>query len=201
MTESSSQASTQDSRQELRLKLRIMRQDIAIQQRRRFDQAIRQHLLQLVESRTASSLAIYWPFDGEPDMIPLCGQLFEKGIEIALPKISEPDHQMEFHLWQPGLALAQNSFGIPEPANSEKRSLAGFAILAMPLVGYDRLGNRLGMGAGYYDRRLKSMRDSPVPLRVGIAYSLQEIGLISQNDWDIPLHGVVNENGWFPFGT
>ena len=69
----------------------------------------------------------------------------------------------------------------------------------MPLVGYDHLGNRLGMGAGYYDRHLESLRNSSLPLRVGIAYSLQEIESLKQNDWDIPLHGVVNENGWFTF--
>ncbi len=48
-------------------------------------------------------------------------------------------------------------------------------MLIMPLVGYDRFGNRLGMGAGYYDRCLEPLRDSSAPLRVGIAYSLQEV--------------------------
>ena len=48
-------------------------------------------------------------------------------------------------------------------------------MLIMPLVGYDRFGNRLGMGAGYYDRCLELLRDSSAPLRVGIAYSLQVV--------------------------
>jgi 5-formyltetrahydrofolate cyclo-ligase len=69
----------------------------------------------------------------------------------------------------------------------------------MPLVGYDRFGNRLGMGCGYYDRCLESLRDLAAPLRVGIAYSLQEIDPLDKNTWDIPLHGVVNERGWFTF--
>jgi 5-formyltetrahydrofolate cyclo-ligase len=69
----------------------------------------------------------------------------------------------------------------------------------MPLVGYDHLGNRLGIGSGYYDRHLESMRNSPLPLRIGIAYGFQEIEPLKQNDWDIPMHGVVNENGWFTF--
>jgi len=67
------------------------------------------------------------------------------------------------------------------------------------LVAYDLQGNRLGMGAGYYDRELESLRDSTTPLRIGIAYSLQEVSLLPKDDWDISLHGVVNESGWFTF--
>jgi len=55
------------------------------------------------------------------------------------------------------------------------------------------------MGSGYYDRCLESLRDSSAPLRVGIAYSLQEIEPLDVNEWDIPLHGIVNERGWFTF--
>ena len=55
------------------------------------------------------------------------------------------------------------------------------------------------LGAGYYDRCLEPLRDLPTPLRVGIAYSLQEIDPIIENKWDIPIHGVVNEHGWFTF--
>lgn len=72
-------------------------------------------------------------------------------------------------------------------------------MLLIPLVAYDRVGNRLGMGAGYYDRHLEPLRDLSSPLRVGIAYSVQALDRITANDWDIPLHGVVTENGWLEF--
>ena len=171
---------------ELRTKLRKMRRDLACGQRARYDQAIRQHLLQLVESRSVSSLAAYWSFDGEPDIIPLCRQLLDKGADIALPTIAASGTSMEFHAWKPDEMLEQNRFGIQQPANSEKIPLSGVDLLVMPLVGYDRLGNRLGVGAGFYDRYLESMRNSPAPLRIGVAYSLQEVELINNNDWDIP---------------
>lgn len=187
------------ARQVLRDKLRDLRRDISSHQRAQHDQAIRQHLAALIESMAISSLAAYWPFDGEPDVIPLCRQLLDQGINIALPRIATSGNGMEFHAWQADLELEQNRFGIPEPGNTEKISLSTYHLLTMPLVGYDHRGNRLGIGSGYYDRHLESMRDSPLPLRIGIAYSLQEVELLKHNDWDIPLHGLVNENGWFTF--
>jgi len=199
MTESVSHNSARHSRQVLRDKLRNLRRDISNRQRTQYDQAIRQHLSALIEARSISSLAAFWPFDGEPDMIPLYRQLLDQGIKIALPKVAASGISMEFHAWQTDHTLEQNRFGIPEPGNTEIISLSTCPLLIMPLVGYDRLGNRLGVGSGYYDRYLESMRNSPLPLRVGIAYSLQEIEPLKQNDWDIPLHAVVNENGWFTF--
>lgn len=184
---------------DLRRKLRTMRRDIPATHRARLDQAIRQNLSQLVRSRAVSSMAAYWPFDGEPDIVPLCREWLGQGIGVALPKISATGNGMEFRTWNPDLALGQNRFGIPEPLNTEIKLLSEFDLLIIPLVGYDRFGNRLGVGSGYYDRYLEPLRNSPSPLRVGIAYGLQETGLIDHNDWDIHLHGVVNENGSFTF--
>jgi len=188
-----------NSRQKLRDKIRRIRRNINQQQRARWDQMIQQNLLQLIESMAASTVAAYWPFDGEPNLIPLCKQLLDEGIEIALPKITANDYSMEFHAWRPGMSLEPNTLGIPEPTNSDIKLVSGFDILIMPLVGYDRLGNRLGVGAGYYDRHLEPMRDSATPLRVGVAYSLQEIALNKPENWDVPLHGIVNECGWYEF--
>lgn len=186
--------------QSLRHDLRSMRREITATQRVQLDQAIRKHLSKLIESVEACSLAAYWPFDGEPDIMPLCDRLSGNGVEIALPKIASSGKQMEFHDWRPGQTLEDNRFGISEPVSARKKSVADFSLILLPLVAYDPFGNRLGVGAGYYDRYLASVGDATTPLRVGIAYSLQEVELIEPHAWDIPLHAVINENGWFTFG-
>ena len=186
----------------LRRKLRSERSNLSTFIRARHDEAIGQHLLQMVNSKGARSIACYWPFDGEPNITPICKQLLADGCEMALPVISgDNDHEMCFHSWRQNTELGRNRYGIFEPLKTAPIELSGLDMLIMPLVGYDRFGNRLGMGSAYYDRCLESLRDLPTPLRVGIAYSLQEIDLVDKNMWDIPLHGLVNEHGWFTFDS
>ena len=192
------QNSPDESRISLRRDLRDRRLSLSPEKRNSFDEAINKHLLQLVVSRDAGSIACYRSFNGEPDITPACKHLIRNGCELALPVISETnDFSMEFHPWQSDTSLVRNWYGIDEPHNSTPMSISSFDVLIMPLVGYDLHGNRIGMGAGYYDRHLESLRDAPTPLRVGIAYSLQEVDPIRENSWDIPLHAVVNELGCF----
>jgi len=187
------------SRQALREKLRHKRSAISDAQRLQFDRVIRQRLLDLIESFETFSIAAYWPFDGEPDITPLFQKLVDKGFEVALPRIAELGPEMEFHAWKPESKLVKNRFGIPEPVDTKVIPLTKCQLLVMPLVGYDERGNRLGVGSGYYDRHLESMRDSWQPLRIGTAYSLQKVELLKHNDWDIPLHGVISEDGLLAF--
>jgi 5-formyltetrahydrofolate cyclo-ligase len=184
----------------LRNSLRRQRCDIDAQLRAAFDDSICRHLQELITTRKFSSIAGYWPFNGEPDLVPLFRQLMDSGCEVALPVISSRRQgMMKFCRWEKDMPLVENRFGIPEPPDTPGLSISHFELLVMPLVAYDKSGNRLGMGAGYYDRHLQELRHCRLPLRVGAAYSLQEVGPLAKNDWDIHLHGVVNERGWFTF--
>lgn len=188
------------SKRVLRFELRSRRSSLSKTLRTGHDRAIGQHIGRLIKSQDARSIACYWPFDGEPDITPVYRQLMTGDHELALPVISDDiNHGMQFHSWRVDTALEKNRYGIFEPMRSGPVPLTNLDMLLVPLVGYDRLGNRLGMGAGYYDRCLEPLRELAKPLRVGIAYSLQEIDIIEKNRWDIPLHGVVNEHGWFTF--
>ena len=208
MGQSSNQSGIQPhqaAKAELRQQLRARRLDLALSQRSDFDDLIRQHLYQLIDSRIPVSgnlsIAAFWPFDGEPDITPVCRRLWDLGGEIALPVIgSASENTMNFHHWHRDTQLEQNSFGIYEPQHTAIKMISEFDILLIPIVGYDRFGNRLGMGGGYYDRQLAKLNKMSTPLKAGIAYSLQETAEMGVDEWDIPLHGVVNENGWFTLG-
>jgi 5-formyltetrahydrofolate cyclo-ligase len=66
-------------------------------------------------------------------------------------------------------------------------------LILTPLVGFDRALNRLGQGAGYYDRAFAARPDS---LRIGIAWSIQECDGLMTDPWDMPLDAVLTEKEW-----
>jgi 5-formyltetrahydrofolate cyclo-ligase len=184
----------------LHKELRQTRRDIPASLRATYDEAISKHLLGLIDDQHVQSVAAYCAFDGEPDLVSVCRKLINDARIVALPVVSEDSNGvMEFHRWNIDTPLSSNQYGINEPPKSTPMPVSDFDMLLIPMVGYDKSGNRIGMGAGYYDRHLESIRELGTPVRVGVAYSSQEINSIKQNQWDIPLHGVVNENGWTSF--
>jgi 5-formyltetrahydrofolate cyclo-ligase len=68
-------------------------------------------------------------------------------------------------------------------------------IILLPLVGFDRSGNRIGMGGGYYDRTLAFVAagNRPAPTLVGLAHSSQEVSSVSTQKWDIPVNQIITD--------
>ena len=69
-------------------------------------------------------------------------------------------------------------------------------VVLVPLVAFDRRGNRLGYGAGYYDRTLERLRQMSARLHViGVAYAFQEVESIEPEPHDQKLDVIVTEKG------
>jgi len=92
----------------------------------------------------------------------------------------------------------RNRYGIVEPATAKRETAAFLEIIFLPLVGFDSQGNRLGMGAGFYDRALafrRRRRHWRGPLLVGLAYAHQEVPVIEASPTDVAIDAVVTEQG------
>ncbi len=84
-------------------------------------------------------------------------------------------------------------FNIKEPIGKEyKDSDILFDVCITPLLGYDKNLNRLGKGKGYYDRFFSKQKKC---LKVGLAYSCQEMDKIQAKEFDVKLDYIVNEFG------
>jgi 5-formyltetrahydrofolate cyclo-ligase len=96
------------------------------------------------------------------------------------------------------LDLAPGVFGILEPAGNETVEPGSIDFLLVPARGFDRQGNRLGRGGGYYDRYM-SHPDFRAT-RCGVAYSAQVLDAIPHDAHDLPVHILVTESGVLRFG-
>ncbi|MCF7821642.1 MAG: 5-formyltetrahydrofolate cyclo-ligase [Mariprofundaceae bacterium] len=87
----------------------------------------------------------------------------------------------------------KGAFGIEEPASGHDwADEESPAILLCPLVGFDRSGNRLGMGKGCFDRWLAKHQQRITSI-IGLAFSCQEIASIPSESHDVPLHTIITE--------
>lgn len=187
----------------------LIRQQI-IQQRKQLDCTfqfqksvqIAEHLLRHVLWQNAQHIACYLAYKCEVDTTPIIQAIWRQNKTCYLPTLTElyADYTMEFSLYQASTALEKNRYGILQPAyKSENNRIAieNIDLILVPLVAYDARGNRLGMGAGFYDRALnfKQIVRVTKPLIIGLAYSLQQVEQIPIETWDVGLDGVVTENG------
>ncbi len=89
----------------------------------------------------------------------------------------------------------RNRFLIPEPVPKYAEVSANrLDLVLMPLVGFDKCGNRLGMGGGFYDRTFAC--NLLRPKLVGLAHHLQEVDSLAVDNWDIPLNAVATDRQW-----
>jgi len=136
----------------------------------------------------AQVVALYMGLDDEAPAQRLAQQLIAMGKTVALPRVLDRLGSMEFLAWRTEDQLFPGLFGTshPEPGGG---AVTPDVIIA-PLIGFDRSMNRLGQGGGYYDRAFARFPDA---LRVGLAWSAQEIDSLPADPWDLPLHIVMTE--------
>ncbi len=176
----------------LRTTLREQRRAMPPAQQAEAARSSASHLNAIPDWEQCQHIAIYMAADGELDPTPIAEACRRLGRTLYLPRLLGPG-EMCFAHWAADKALEPNRYGIPEPdPQATLRGVTELDILLLPLVGWDRNGNRLGMGAGYYDRTLAGGRPK---LLVGLAYSWQEVDRLPADPWDVPLDFVLCERG------
>ncbi len=183
---------------ELRIEARRRRASIPSNARQQAAAALARHSAEL--PLTAGQIVgIYRPIGTELDTVPLLHQLHATGYQVALPRTVGAASALRFYLWKPGQALGTDLLGFPTPIGTEEVTPD---ILLVPLVAFDTTGNRLGQGAGFYDRTLSALRRSaPNLLAIGIAFACQRFEELPVALHDQPLSGILTENGYINLGA
>ena len=188
-----------DPRDRLRREIRKRRAALPAATRIEAADALAERIAELPELITDDRIAGYWAVHGELPLHRVVTAMVRRGAQYHLPVVCD-GQRLRFAPWAPGKPLAPNRFGIPEPAIKNSRAAAApdtMELVLVPLLAFDRRGNRLGSGAGYYDRSFAFLRagERPrEPLLVGIAYGFQEVEQLQPQPWDVKLDFVCTED-------
>lgn len=195
MTHSS--PSTADANQaakaDLRKRLLNARQSIPPQVWRQKCDRICSHLQQWDYFRQCRVILTYTSFRQEPDLSPLLAVHAHWGLPRCVGK------KLAWHYWsaQSSWPLQKGAYGVLEPhPQSPLVDLSLVDLILVPAVACDVQGNRLGYGAGYYDRLLSQNGWRHIPT-LGIVFEYARLPQLPKDVWDRPLKGVCTESGLF----
>jgi len=175
---------------ELRTILKARREALSLGKRREKGYYITCRLQEL--PKPYQTILAYVAKDPEVESMVIINCLLEKGKSVVVPIIEKETHTLRLSYLTSMAELEPGTFRVPEPISCEKPVAASLVdVVLVPMVGFDRLGNRLGYGAGYYDRFFEQNPDIP---KIGMAYACQEVGFIPAEPYDAKMDYIVTEN-------
>jgi 5-formyltetrahydrofolate cyclo-ligase len=133
----------------------------------------------------------FMPLKSEINPLQLMRKLAEQGAGLALPVVAGRSKPLVMRAWAWGESLNSGVWGIREP--KPEAAEVEPDILLVPLLAFDRLGHRIGYGAGYYDRTIAHLRSRKPATAVGLAFAAQEVPTVPVTPRDAPLDLVLTE--------
>jgi 5-formyltetrahydrofolate cyclo-ligase len=161
--------------------------------------------------RNAKTVLLFLDAPGEIDTAPLLNLAFKQGKKVFLPKC-EGEIARFWHIksaegpWQTGAFDIREPLiegpVLPEEFPSEKGDSVkpgeSPALMVVPGMAFDRQGNRMGHGKGYYDRFFAKLDEQKVPyVRVALCLEQQVIAEVPTEPWDKPMDAICTGSGLF----
>jgi 5-formyltetrahydrofolate cyclo-ligase len=152
-------------------------------------------LLSEIERYKNNIVGSYYSINFELDLKILNTLLFKKGLLLSLPFIHEDNKLMEFKEWNSNDVLKLNKYGIPQTFINSKTLVPD--IFLVPLLAFDKYGNRLGYGSGYYDKYFNMLNKTKKRFRtIGIGFSFQKKDKLKVLKTDFCMDAVFTEKGF-----
>jgi 5-formyltetrahydrofolate cyclo-ligase len=155
-------------------------------------------LLQHPKIQKAKCLAAYAAFDGEVDLSEFYQRwLSEKKHRTIVFPIHYKNQPLSFHYPHAWGTHHSASYAIPI---GPKVSSNEIEVMLVPGIAFGEKGQRLGLGGGYYDRTLHVLQQKAWSGSVfGVAFLLQSVQHLPQEEWDYSVSALVNETGCYHF--
>lgn len=181
------------TKQTMRVEMMEHRDTLSATKRREAAREIAAPGLEFANPPPGAVVSGYSAMRSELDPLPLMKRLSDIGHLLALPVTPPRGNPLLFRQWRPGARLVDGGFGVRVPG--EEAGEVDPDILLVPLLAFDARGFRLGYGAGYYDRTLRTLRARKPVIAVGIAYDEQKVEYVPHDDYDEQLDWVLTPSG------
>lgn len=179
-----------ETKKEIRSRLLGIRNSISIEDKQMMDKRRFDKLKAMPQINMAKTVLCYASIKSEADTYMLMDYLWEKRIDVCLPRVC--GDEMNFYRVHSKEELCSGYMKIPEPVSSCELYIPnGDEVIIVPGSGFDRKLFRMGYGKGFYDRFISRY---PKMTSIGIAYSCQVIDRLPVDDWDCNLDYVVTES-------
>lgn len=184
-----------ETKAESRKRLLVMRRAMTRERWLSDSEKIQAHAASLPQLREAARVHCYvsMEHDREARTLELLETLALDGKAVYMPYIEEGVMRAAVYHSGQHFQVSPSAPATPEPLvlSEEER----FEVVFVPLAGFDRSGGRIGFGKGWYDRFFSRLSASGVrPVKIGLAFSFQELPLVPCDPWDERLDMVVTEN-------
>ena len=177
---------------EMRISMLKQRDAMALARRRALSAAIGERLSRHPVFVQATQILFFVSHGSELETMDMRILSRRLGKTVAVPRCEPCSRTLKFHLLEEDDALTPGSYGILEPRGDAKlASLAPGTLVLVPGTVFDRRGNRLGMGGGYYDRWLAGEGRGLSTL--GLAFHEQLVERVPIGLLDVPVHYLLTD--------
>lgn len=174
---------------DVRKRMRELKRAVPPEEKLRRSEAILRQLEQLPEWDAARVVLLYWSMADEVQTHDFVNRWYKDKV-LFLPCVDGDDLVLRQYTG-PECLVAGEQFGIGEPTGPIWTDLDAIQIIIVPGVAFDRSGNRMGRGRGFYDRMLKSTVGA---LKIGIAYDFQMLDEIPVEPHDVKMDRIITEH-------
>lgn len=157
--------------------------------RNRKSKSITGKLLRNKVFRNAKIVMLYIAFGGEVNTEELIREAQKIGKVICVPMCRKDKEIMQPAILEKHAKLKKGPYGVCEPIAENLVKSKDLDLVIVPGLAFDKKGNRLGRGKGYYDRFLGSLSDR-VP-SIGLAFDFQILPLVPTTSNDVGVKKVI----------
>lgn len=189
----------------IRQNLLKKRDRIGPKEKKKKDAEIRKRLYASTDFRKAKSILFYASFRSEAATIQCIVHALKLKKMVMLPLVNRKRKTLRIFQIKNVSDLKSGFMGIPEPEAKKinERRLNDLDIAIIPGAGFDPEGNRLGYGAGYYDKLLSGIRGQglgvsrkeliPSPVLIALAFEEQIVPRIPSERHDVKMDKIITE--------